>query len=53
MSVPELLTDVSREITDMCVSAAQALKRQCEREYGFSDGQDLRATNISNLTPEQ
>ena len=28
-------------------------KRQCGREYGFSDGQDLRATNISNLTPEQ
>ena len=49
MAVPELLTDVS----DMCVSAAEALKRQCEWEYGFSDGQDLRATNISNLTPEQ
>ena len=26
MSVPELLTDVSREITDMCVSTAEALE---------------------------
>ena len=33
----------------MCVSAAAAIKRQCGREYGFAEGEDLRTTDISKL----
>lgn len=55
MPVPTLTSDVSREIVGkMCVSAAESLKLQCGREYGFSDdGKELRATDLSTLTTEQ
>ena len=33
----------------MSSSAAAALKQQCGREYGFSDGEKLRATDLSML----
>ena len=34
------------------MSAAEAVLRQCGREYGFSD-EPMRATDISTLTPEE
>ena len=38
----------------MCISAAESIKRQCGREYGFADDdQKLRATDISILTTEE
>ena len=54
MPVPTINSDVSHEIVGkMCVSAAESLKRQCGREYGFADGEDLRETDLSNLSTEQ
>ena len=54
MPVTVLSTDVAKEITGMmCISAAEALKRQCGREYGFAGNDKLRATDISQLTPEE
>ena len=37
----------------MCTSAAAAILRQCGREYGFSNGEALRATDISTLSPQE
>ena len=34
----------------MCSSAAAAVKQQCGREYGFSDGEKLRAADLSMLS---
>ena len=51
MSTPTLSNDLSKKIIDkMCISAAAAVKLQCGREYGFSDGDKLRATDLSSLT---
>ena len=36
----------------MCVSAAEAIKRQCGWEYGFAEGENRRATDISILHPK-
>ena len=33
----------------MRFSAATAIKLQCSRDYGFSDGETLRATDLSSL----
>ena len=40
-------------IDDMCLSAAEAIKLQCGREYGIMDGQNQRATAIANEEPER
>ena len=54
MPVPEISTEVGKEIIGMmCVSAAAAIQRQCGREYGFSNGKYLRATDISSLSPQE
>ena len=54
MPVTVLSTDAAKEITGMmCISAAEALKRQCGQEYGFAGNDKLRATDISELTPEE
>ena len=39
-----------RIISEMCVKAASAIKLQCGREYGFSDGETARATVLSSLS---
>lgn len=53
--VPTLTSDAAKEIVGkMCISAAESIKRQCGREYGFADDdQKLRATDISILTTEE
>ena len=54
MSVPTLSTEASRKIINMmCLSAATAIKLQCGREYGFSDGEKLRVTDLSSLTGQE
>ena len=54
LPIPTLSSEVSKKITDMmCISAAAAVKLQCGREYGFSTGKELRATDLSSLAPEQ
>ena len=48
--VPQLSSEVSKEIVKlMCASAAEAMKLQCGREYGFSDLPG-RAADISKLS---
>ena len=37
----------------MCLSAATTIELQCGREYGFSDGEKLRATDLSSLTSQE
>ena len=50
---PILSSDTAEMIVrEMCVAAAEAIKLQCGREYGFSDGK-LRATDISKLTSSE
>ena len=50
VSTPKLSTDAAKAIMrEMCVPAAEAIKLQCGREYGFSD-QRQRATDLSKLT---
>ena len=46
------LTEVEELIVkQLCVSAAEGVKLQCGREYGFADGeQPLRATDLTKLT---
>ena len=53
--VPTLTNEASEElIKKMCISAAESIKRQCGREYGFGNADEiLRATDISTLTSEQ
>ena len=34
----------------MCSSDAAAVKQQCGREYGFSDGEKLRVTDLNMLS---
>ena len=54
LPIPTLSSEVSKKIIDMmCISAAAAVKLQCGREYGFSTGKELHATDLSSLAPEQ
>ena len=54
MSTPTLSSDLSKKIVDkMCISAAATVKLQCGREYGFADGDKLRATDLSSLPEEE
>ena len=54
MEEPSLSYELSKEIVNlMCTSAAEAIKLQCGREYGFSDGEKLRASKLSSLTSDQ
>ena len=55
MPTPTLTTDLSKEVCDMmCLSAAEAIKLQCGREYGFADEDEkLRATDLSKLTSHE
>ena len=51
-------TDLSnlelRILLFMCQHAAESLKLQCGREYGFADpGEEGRATDLTKLTPEE
>ena len=50
ISVPEITSELAQNIINrMCSSAAGAVKQQCRREYGFSDGEKLRATDLIML----
>ena len=50
ISVPEITSELTQNIINrMYSSAAAALKQQCGREYEFSDGEKLRATDLSVL----
>ena len=50
VSTSKLSTDAAKAIMrEMYVPAAEAIKLQCGREYGFSD-QRQRATDLSKLT---
>ena len=50
VATPTLSTGTANEILkSMCLDAADAIKLQCGREYGFSD-EPQRATNISKLS---
>ena len=40
-------------INDMCRSAAEAIKLQCGREYGFADGEEQHATVLATEGPEK
>ena len=53
MPVPEVSTQVEKEIIGMCTSAAAAILRQCGREYGFSNGEALPATDILTLSLQE
>ena len=54
MPVPEISTEVGKEVIGvMCVSSVAAIQRLYDREYGFFDGEDLRATDISSLSPQE
>ena len=47
MPTPTLSDNLSKKIIDMmCVSAAAAVKLQCGREYGFAEGEQIRATDL-------
>ena len=51
ISVPEITSELAQNIINrMCSSAAAAVKQKCGREYGFSDGEKLRATDLSMLS---
>ena len=51
MPIPTLSSELATEIvTMMCHSAAEAVKLQCGREYGFSEGEEKRATDLSTLS---
>ena len=51
MLIPELSSELSSKVvTMMCHSAAESVKLQCGREYGFSEGEQMRATNLSTLS---
>jgi len=51
MPTSSLTTDLVKEICDMmCLSAAEAVKLQCGREYGFADAdEELRAQIFQNF----
>ena len=50
MSTPKLTTDTAHMVVkEMCIAAADAIKLQCGREYGFSD-EAQRATDLSKLS---
>ena len=51
MPIPTLTTELAKEVCGMmCLSAAEAIKLQCGREYGFADeGETLRATDLTQL----
>ena len=55
MPIPEVSTEVEKEIVNlMCTSAAEAILRQCGREYGFSKIEEpLRATDLSLLSSQE
>ena len=40
-------------INDMCLFAAEAIKLQCGREYGFTDGEEQRATVLATEESEK
>ena len=40
-------------INDMCLSADEAIKLQCGREYGFPDGEEQRAAVLATEEPEK
>ena len=48
---PTLSIDLSKTTVD--TSAAAAIKFQCGREYGFTDGEKSRATNLSLLSVQE
>ena len=51
ISVPEISSELAQNIINRIGSSAYAaVKQQCGREYGFSDGEKLRATDLSMLS---
>ena len=51
ISVPEVTSELAQNIINRtCSSAPAAMNQQCGREYGFSDGETLRATDLSVLS---
>ena len=54
MAIPEISDGVEEKIVGlMCLSSAAAIQRQCGREYGFADGEDLHVTDISSLSSKE
>ena len=50
MPIPTLSSELATTIvTMMCHSAAEAVKLQCGREYGFSEGEEEQATDLSTM----
>ena len=48
--VPEITSTLAQNINRTCSSTAAAVKQQCEREYGFSDGEKLRAIDLRMIS---
>ena len=46
-------SELGLQITNMCLSAAEAIKLQCGREYGFADGEEQRATVLATEESEK
>ena len=40
-------SELGLQIINMCLSAAEAIKLQCGREYGFTDGEEQHATVLA------
>ena len=53
LPIDEPNNELGKEITRrMCIDAADGIKLQCGREYGFS-GSDVRATQLDKLPPTE
>lgn len=51
ISVPKITSELAQNIINrICSSAAAAVKQQYGREYGFSDGEKLRAIDLSMIS---
>ena len=46
-------SELGLQIINMCLSAAEAIKLQCGREYGFADGEEQHATILATEEPEK
>ena len=55
VSIPQPTSDLAKKIIDMmCEAAAEGIKLQCGREYGFSEsGEVPRATVLSSLSTNE
>lgn len=53
LQIKEPDSDLENQVIKrMCIDAAEGIKLQCGREYGFSD-KEARATQLDKLTPDE